>query len=94
MVQGVKNIPTGGALHVTWKFPFADSVSVRTLHGRLISGQRQHLFDIRLWDCRDGQVTAVLAPEAPFDEIVALIQSTGYQPESLWQENSQEPEPT
>jgi hypothetical protein len=78
--------PNEGALHVTWKFPFADSVSVSTLHNRLVAGQKSRLFDIRLWDCRDGQVSAVLAPEAPYDEIVAHIRSTGHQPTSLWLE--------
>src|SRR5579862_2912187 len=86
----VNKLPHEGALHVTWKFPFADSVSVSTLHSRLIAGQRSRLFDIRLWDCRDGQVSAVLAPEAPYDEIVAHLRGIGYQPTSLWMEKDSE----
>src|SRR5580692_6938035 len=74
------------ALHVDWTFPFADSVSVSSLHSRLVAGQESRLFDIRLWDCRDGQVSAILVPEAPFEDIVAHIWSTGHKPTGLWVE--------
>ncbi len=80
-----------GALHVVWTFPFADSVSVSTLHSRLVAGQEARLFDIRLWDCRDGQVSAILVPEAPFEEVVAHIWSTGHRPSGLWVEEKGEP---
>lgn len=80
------------ALHLVWTFPFADSVSVSTLHSRLIAGQKSRLFDIRLWDCRDGQVSAILAPEVPYDEIVAHLASTGHKPTSIWLESGAEPE--
>ena len=89
----VTKLPNEGALHVVWAFPFADSVSVNTLHSRLIAGQKSRLFDIRLWDCRDGQVSAILAPEAPYDEIVAHLSSTGHKPTSVWLERASEAEP-
>jgi|SRR5580692_2270722 hypothetical protein len=89
----VTKLPHERALHVEWTFPFADSVSVSTLHSRLIAGQNSRLFDIRLWDCRDGQVSAILALEAPYEEIVAHLSSTGHKPTSLWLENASEAGP-
>lgn len=87
----VNKLPPEGALHVVWTFPFADSVSVSSLHSRLIAGQKSRLFDIRLWDCRDGQVSAILAPEASYDEIVAHLSSTGHKPTSVWLEDPSNP---
>jgi hypothetical protein len=77
---------TEKVLHVTWAFPFADSVSVSTLHERLVAGQKSRLFDIQMWDCRDGQVSAILAPEAPVDEVVEAIRKIGRKPSALWVE--------
>jgi hypothetical protein len=94
MAQGdVNKLANEGALHVTWNFPFADSVSVSKLHSRLVAGQKSRLFDIRLWDCRDGQVSAVLALEAPYDVIMEHIRSTGHQPSSLWMEKGSDKRP-
>ena len=86
----VTKIGSEGALHVVWTFPYADSVSVSSLHSRLVAGQESRLFDIRLWDCRDGQVSAILVPEAPFEDIVAHIWSTGHKPSGLWVEEKSE----
>ena len=77
---------------MVWTFPYADSVSVSTLHSRLVAGQESRLFDIRLWDCRDGQVSAILVPEAPFEDIVAHIWSTGHKPTTLWVEEKAKPD--
>ena len=89
--SNVRKLGNEGALHVVWTFPFADSVSVSTLHSRLVAGQESWLFDIRLWDCRDGQVSAILVPEAPFEAVVAHIWSTGHKPTGLWVEEKSEP---
>ena len=85
-----QKLPNEGALHVVWTFPFADSVSVSALHSQLVAGQKSRLFDIRLWDCRDGQVSAILVPEGPFEAVVAHIWSTGHKPSGLWVEEKPE----
>ena len=77
----------GSAVHVVWTVPLGDSISISNLYRCLVGGQESKLFDIQSWDCRDGQVNAVLEPQAPLEDIVAVLWGTGREPAGLWLEN-------
>jgi hypothetical protein len=71
------------SLHVAWKLPLSDGISVNTLQERMAAGQGSGLFELKSWDCREGKVSAVLTPAGPIDEIVAIIWGTHNQPVAL-----------
>ena len=71
------------SLHVAWKLPLSDGISVNTLQKRMAAGQVSGLFQMQSWECRDGKLSAVLTPVGPIDEIVAVIWGTHDQPVAL-----------
>ena len=74
----------GGLLNVVWTLPFADSDSVEVLHNRLRVGHKSGLLQLKSWECGEGYARARLTPEAPFEDVVELIWSTGREPSGLW----------
>ena len=56
---------------------------MNALHERLAAGQERRLFDLHLWEYRDGCACALLGPRSPLEEIVAAIWDTAHQPVAL-----------
>jgi hypothetical protein len=71
------------ALHVAWRVASADAASVRALRDRLKAGHQERLFVLRSLDFGDGEACAVIVPEAPLEDIAAVIWSAGLQPVGL-----------
>src|ERR1700734_3196034 len=71
------------ALHVAWKVASADAASARVLRNRLKAGHDDRLFFLQSLDFGDGEAVAILLPEAPLEEIAALILGPGLQPVGL-----------
>lgn len=86
-LEATSNAANGSAIHIVWTLPLADSISVGKLYGCLVRGQESQLFSILAWDFRNGQVSATLKPQAPLDDIVAILWSTGQEPAALWLED-------
>jgi hypothetical protein len=67
-------------LYLAWKLNSAEAGSVATAKARLVGGEGQHLYQLRAWAIANGQVSALLVPEAPLEQIAQAIWAEGTRP--------------
>src|SRR5437879_2054471 len=67
-------------LYLAWKLNAADPASSASAQARLLCGDEQHLYRLRAWGIADGEVSALLVPQASLDQIAEAIWAEGTQP--------------
>ena len=73
---------TPHALYLAWKLDSADDDTAGHARNRLTAGEGRSLYRLRSWAIARGEAHALLAPEAPLEEIVEAILSGSGQPTS------------
>jgi len=67
-------------LYLAWKLNSADAGSLARAKARLVGGESQRLYRLQVWAIANGQVSALLVPEAPLEQIAEAIWPEGTQP--------------
>jgi hypothetical protein len=70
-------------LRVEWSFSTADDVSARIIGEHLTTGHEKRVFTLHSWNLREGAGHAILTPESPLEDVVAVIWGTGQRPVAL-----------
>jgi hypothetical protein len=71
---------TGDALYIAWKLDTADAAAASRMQDRLEKGHNRKLYRLRSWVIVNGEARALLAPEAPLEEITEAIWPRDTQP--------------
>lgn len=72
-----ETVNSRNALYLVWKLNGTDNGTAGYARRRLSAGEMGHLYRLRSWVITNGEARALLAPEAPLDQIANAIQDGG-----------------
>jgi hypothetical protein len=70
----------GELLYIAWKLNISDAASAADVRARLVKGENYHLDRLHSWVIANGEARALLAPEAPLEQIAKAIWGVASQP--------------